>query len=179
MCVLSRLWFPCVDSQSELCLWDIAVTVTLNLVAVASGELTDQVRGKGGGEGKKRRGERRACARVCVYPFVCTSEGVTLWLHFNYCTKCVCVCVFDLYSSPAVLGLLQSQSPCSVAAYGLWALASGFCPSGVRFLFPLIVCVCLHVCVCVRVHTERCARQDLNVQCQLLLTVSCVSGVMD
>ena len=56
MCVLSRLWFPCVDSQSEPCPWDIAVTVPVNLVAVASGELTDQVRGKGGERGKKRRG---------------------------------------------------------------------------------------------------------------------------
>ena len=46
---LSRLWFPCVDSQSELCPWDIAVTVPVNLVAVASGELTDQV-GQGRGE---------------------------------------------------------------------------------------------------------------------------------
>ena len=50
VCVyLSRLWFPCVDSQSELCPWDVAVTVPVNLVAVASGELTDQV-GQGRGE---------------------------------------------------------------------------------------------------------------------------------
>ena len=71
MCVLSRLWFPCVDSQSELCPWDIAVTVPVNLVAVASGELTDQVRE---GEGRKtRRGggkdvRARVCVHVCVHP---------------------------------------------------------------------------------------------------------------
>lgn len=50
--VLSRLWFPCVDSQSELCPWDIAVTVPVNLVAVASGELTDQASGEGREEGE-------------------------------------------------------------------------------------------------------------------------------
>ena len=51
--VLSRLWFPCVDSQSELCPWDIAVTVPVNLVAVASGELTDQA----SEEGRREREE--------------------------------------------------------------------------------------------------------------------------
>lgn len=58
--VLSRLWFPCVDSQSELCPWDIAVTAPVNLVAVASGELTDQASGEGrrGGRGRRRRRER-------------------------------------------------------------------------------------------------------------------------
>ena len=120
-----------------------------------------------GGRQEEKGGKTCVRARVC--PCVCTSEGVTLWLHFNYCTKCVCV--FDLYSCPAVLGLLQSQSPCSVAAYGLWALASGFCPSGVRFLFPLIVCMCLHVCVCVCIQREFiCMFQDryLSMVCIII-----------
>ena len=59
MC-LSRLWFPCVDSQSELCPWDITVTVPLNLVAVASGELTEQASGRReeGEEGGERGGRK-------------------------------------------------------------------------------------------------------------------------
>ena len=59
--VLSRLWFPCVDSQSELCPWDIAVTVPVNVVAVASGELTDQASGEGrrGRKGRRRRRRER------------------------------------------------------------------------------------------------------------------------
>ena len=47
MCVCfctSRLWFPCIDSSSELCPWDISVTVPANMFALASGELTEQVR---------------------------------------------------------------------------------------------------------------------------------------
>jgi transcription initiation factor TFIID subunit 2 len=39
----SRLWFPCIDSSSELCPWDISVTVPANMFALASGELTEQV----------------------------------------------------------------------------------------------------------------------------------------
>ena len=94
MCVLSRLRFPCVDSQSELCPWDIAVTVPVNLVAVASGELTDQVsEGEGRGGRQEEEGENDVCVRaracvcvcVCVRVWVCgcapTSMGVSLWPH--------------------------------------------------------------------------------------------------
>ena len=38
-----RLWFPCVDSFSELCTWNIDVTVDKDMVAVSCGELTEQV----------------------------------------------------------------------------------------------------------------------------------------
>ena len=48
------------DSQSELCLWDIVVTVPVNLVAVASVELTDQVR-----EGEVGRQEEKG-GKMCV-----------------------------------------------------------------------------------------------------------------
>ena len=41
---LSRLWFPCVDSHSELCPWDISITAPANMFALASGELTEQVK---------------------------------------------------------------------------------------------------------------------------------------
>ena len=61
------------DSQSELCLWDIVVTVPVNLVAVASVELTDQVR-EGEGRGARREGGKdvraRVCVQVCVHPRV-------------------------------------------------------------------------------------------------------------
>ena len=73
MCVLSRLWFPCVDSQSELCPQDIAVTVPVNLVAVVSGELTDQVREGEGREGKKTH----MCARTV---HVCVKGGPAVWV---------------------------------------------------------------------------------------------------
>lgn len=38
-----RLWFPCVDSYSELCTWNIDVTVDKDMVAVSCGDLTEQV----------------------------------------------------------------------------------------------------------------------------------------
>ena len=67
---------------------------------------------------------------------------------------------------------LLSQSPCSVAAYGVWLVVVAHQES--RSLFVCVrTCVCHCVCTCVHVlvHTERCARQqDLIVQCQLLLT---------
>ena len=113
---------------------------------------------------------------VCVCACVCTSEGVSLWPM----TSTTALSVFDLYSCPAVLGLLQSQSPCSVAAYGL-CMGSGLWLLPIRSTVSLSpncvcvpacvhTCVCVPLCVCVLVHTERCARQDLIVQCQLLLT---------
>ena len=90
------------------------------------------------------------CARVCAC--VPTTEGVSLWPHFN---------VFDLYSCPAALGLLPSQSPCSVTInYGLWALACSFYTSGILFLFPLIVCVDMCVCHCVCVCL--CIKRDVT-----------------
>ncbi|XP_046847633.1 transcription initiation factor TFIID subunit 2-like [Xenia sp. Carnegie-2017] len=39
----SRLWFPCIDSFSEVCTWKIDITVDRDLVAVSSGELIEQV----------------------------------------------------------------------------------------------------------------------------------------
>ena len=38
-----RLWFPCVDSFSEVCTWKIDVTVDKDLLAVSCGELVEQV----------------------------------------------------------------------------------------------------------------------------------------
>ena len=76
------------DSQSELCPWDIAVTVPVNLVAIASEELTDQVREGEGREARRRRGERCMCVCMCA------------WEHMRACVRgstcaraCVCVCV--------------------------------------------------------------------------------------
>ena len=130
MCVLSRLRFPCVDSQSELCPWDIAVTVPVNLVAVASGELTDQVsEGEGRGGRQEEEGENDVCLCVCVCVcvcgwvggWVCVGVGVQVCTYIRGCKPMASLRVFDLHSCPAVLGLLQSQSPCSMAAYGLLA----------------------------------------------------------
>lgn len=39
----TRLWFPCVDSFSEVCTWKIDVTVDKDLLAVSCGELVEQV----------------------------------------------------------------------------------------------------------------------------------------
>ena len=39
----SRLWFPCVDSYSELCTWKLEFTVDESMTAVASGELLEVV----------------------------------------------------------------------------------------------------------------------------------------
>jgi transcription initiation factor TFIID subunit 2 len=39
----SRLWFPCIDSYSELCTWDLSYTVPSPMVAVSCGDLTEQV----------------------------------------------------------------------------------------------------------------------------------------
>ena len=37
----SRLWFPCVDTNTELCTWTLEFTVDVALVAVSCGELTE------------------------------------------------------------------------------------------------------------------------------------------
>ncbi|XP_071743330.1 transcription initiation factor TFIID subunit 2 [Lepeophtheirus salmonis] len=39
----SRLWFPCIDTLSELCTWKLEFTVDENMIAVASGDLTETV----------------------------------------------------------------------------------------------------------------------------------------
>ncbi|XP_074635589.1 transcription initiation factor TFIID subunit 2-like isoform X2 [Acropora palmata] len=39
----SRLWFPCVDSYSELCTWSIDVTVDKDMVAVSCGDLIEMI----------------------------------------------------------------------------------------------------------------------------------------
>lgn len=41
--ILCRLWFPCVDSYSELCTWNIDITVDKDMVAVSCGDLIEQV----------------------------------------------------------------------------------------------------------------------------------------
>ncbi len=40
---MSRLWFPCVDSQSELCTWRLEFTVDESMTAVSCGELVETV----------------------------------------------------------------------------------------------------------------------------------------
>lgn len=37
----SRLWFPCVDTNTELCTWTLEFTVDASLIAVSCGELTE------------------------------------------------------------------------------------------------------------------------------------------
>lgn len=41
--VLSRFWFPCVDSYSELCTWRLEFTVDASMVAVSCGDLVETV----------------------------------------------------------------------------------------------------------------------------------------
>ena len=38
-----RLWFPCVDSYSEVCTWKLELTVDMYMVAVACGDLIETV----------------------------------------------------------------------------------------------------------------------------------------
>lgn len=40
---LSRFWFPCVDSYSELCTWKLEYTVDAAMVAVSNGDLVETV----------------------------------------------------------------------------------------------------------------------------------------
>ena len=37
----SRLWFPCVDTNTELCTWQLEFTVDARLTAVSCGELAE------------------------------------------------------------------------------------------------------------------------------------------
>ena len=39
----SRLWFPCVDSFSEICTWKLEFTVDESMTAISSGELLEVV----------------------------------------------------------------------------------------------------------------------------------------
>uniref|UniRef100_T1JF23 Transcription initiation factor TFIID subunit 2 n=1 Tax=Strigamia maritima TaxID=126957 RepID=T1JF23_STRMM len=39
----SRLWFPCIDSYSEPCTWNLEFTVDVSMTAVSCGELTETV----------------------------------------------------------------------------------------------------------------------------------------
>ncbi|ESO05362.1 hypothetical protein HELRODRAFT_191453 [Helobdella robusta] len=39
----SRLWFPCIDSYSEVCTWKLEFTVSMYMIAVSCGELVDTV----------------------------------------------------------------------------------------------------------------------------------------
>lgn len=41
--IICRLWFPCVDCYSELCTWNIDITVDKDMVAVSCGDLKEQV----------------------------------------------------------------------------------------------------------------------------------------
>ena len=45
----SRLWFPCVDTNTELCTWTLEITVDTKLTVVACGELVDTVLHSGTG----------------------------------------------------------------------------------------------------------------------------------
>lgn len=40
---LSRFWFPCVDSYSELCTWKLEYTVDATMVAISNGDLVETV----------------------------------------------------------------------------------------------------------------------------------------
>ena len=39
----SRLWFPCVDTTSELCTWKLEFTVDESMIAVSNGDLVETV----------------------------------------------------------------------------------------------------------------------------------------
>jgi len=38
-----RLWFPCIDSYSEVCTWKLEFTVNMYMTAVSVGELVETV----------------------------------------------------------------------------------------------------------------------------------------
>jgi len=48
----SRLWFPCIDSYSEVCTWKLEFTVEESLTAVSCGELLEVVHAPDGGRRK-------------------------------------------------------------------------------------------------------------------------------
>lgn len=39
----SRLWFPCIDSFSEVCTWKLEFTVDESMTAISSGDLVEVV----------------------------------------------------------------------------------------------------------------------------------------
>ena len=41
--LLLRLWFPCIDSLSEVCTWKIEVTADTGMSVVCPGELVEKV----------------------------------------------------------------------------------------------------------------------------------------
>lgn len=41
--VLPRLWFPCVDTYTELCSWTLKFVVPATMTAISVGDLTEQV----------------------------------------------------------------------------------------------------------------------------------------
>lgn len=41
--LLFRLWFPCIDSLSEVCTWKIEVTADTGMFVVCPGELVEKV----------------------------------------------------------------------------------------------------------------------------------------
>lgn len=48
----SRLWFPCIDSFSEVCTWKLEFTVEESLTAISCGELLEVVQAAEGGRRK-------------------------------------------------------------------------------------------------------------------------------
>jgi len=43
MLICTRLWFPCIDSYSEVCTWKLEFTVNMYMTAVSVGELVETV----------------------------------------------------------------------------------------------------------------------------------------
>ncbi len=41
--LLPRLWFPCVDTYTELCTWTLKFVVPASMTAISVGDLTEQV----------------------------------------------------------------------------------------------------------------------------------------
>jgi len=39
----NRLWFPCIDSLSEICTWKIEVTADADMLVVCPGDLAEKV----------------------------------------------------------------------------------------------------------------------------------------
>lgn len=48
----SRLWFPCIDSFSEVCTWKLEFTVDESLTAISCGDLVEIIQGP---EGQKKK----------------------------------------------------------------------------------------------------------------------------
>lgn len=39
--MFSRMWFPCIDTFSELCTWKIEITTEMDMTAVSCGDLIE------------------------------------------------------------------------------------------------------------------------------------------